>query len=120
MNLDEREQGTAGRGVTQTKAQMDDLRHHRPPLTAGTEARTLAAGTGNRHSPRQDNNVMMSNDSDGNNELDDESTTTKLIGTGLRRRKGKIISCAKETIENGECLYFMLCRSGSGSEIEFP
>lgn len=42
----------------------------------------------------------MSNDSDGNNELDDESTN--LIGTGLRHRKGKIISCAKETIENGE------------------
>lgn len=39
-------------------------------------------------------------DSDnGNNELNDASS---VIGSGLRRRKGKIISCAKETIENGK------------------
>lgn len=105
MNPEEREQRTAaGRAsVTQTTAQMDDMRHHRPSLTA-VAAGTEGTATGNNsESPRQDNNVMMSNDSDGNNELDDEeSTTTKLIGTGLRRRKGKIISCAKETIENGE------------------
>lgn len=48
------------------------------------------------------NNNEDSEDNGNNNELNDESS---LIGTGLRRRKGKIISCAKETIENGEFAY---------------
>lgn len=47
--------------------------------------------------------------------IDEESTT--LLGTAgqLRRRKGKIMSCAKETIENGKkriAEYFM-CQSTS-------
>lgn len=76
---------------------MATVRHSRLSQGAGDEVLVNnSAGT------RQDNTVAArSNDSDGNNDIEDESTT-KLIGSGLRRRKGKIISCAKETIENGE------------------
>jgi len=34
---------------------------------------------------------------------EDDFTDDNNFESNLRRRKGKIISCAKETIENGEC-----------------
>lgn len=90
------------RNTTETMEEVE--RHQRPSVTVQTTTAEVARTQSD--SPRKDTidrNLMMMNniDSDGNNELDDESTT-KLIGTGLRRRKGKIMSCAKETIENGE------------------
>lgn len=50
-------------------------------------------------SNRLDNNdaAMMTNDSDG-----DPLTAVATSTSGLRRRKGKIMSRAKETIENGK------------------
>lgn len=90
------------RNTAETMEEVE--RHHRP--SGATQTTTAEVARTQSDSPRKDTidrNLMMmnNNDSDGNNELDDESTT-KLIGTGLRRRKGKIMSCAKETIENGE------------------
>lgn len=46
------------------------------------------------------NNNNEDSEDNGNNELNNDESS--VIGTGLRRRKGKIITCAKETIENGE------------------
>lgn len=50
---------------------------------------------------------IIESEDNGNEEFIDEDngqlTTAGMAGTSaLRRRKGKIISCAKETIENGE------------------
>lgn len=98
MNPEGRETAEKDSGGSGGDMMVDGVNLHRPSTATTTTKRRT-----NSESPRKDNNNtsnLMSNDSDGNNELDDESTN--LIGTGLRRRKGKIISCAKETIENGE------------------
>lgn len=65
-----------------------------------------------RHENQQNQGLIMQeeiieSEDNGNEEFIDEdngvTTTAGIAGTSaLRRRKGKIISCAKETIENGE------------------